>query len=115
MRSARAIAIGLAILLSSQYCILLIDGEREALGDEQETHSTSRNTGIVDLPTWRINDRWTYNGELDVRDFIATSGVSTTVDFLEGSLVKNIDDIYVLADVDNRSTLVYEANSVGTY
>ena len=115
MRSARAIAIGLAILLSSQYCVMLIDGEREALEDEQETLSTSRNTGIVDLPTWRINDRWTYIGELDVRDFIATSGVSTTVDFLEGSLVKNIDDIYVLADVDNRSTLVYEANSVGTY
>ena len=114
MRDARAIAVGLAILLSSQYCILLVDHEQEALRDDDESQFTSRNTGIVDLPTWRINDRWTYDGELDVRDFIATSGVSTTVDFLEGSLVKNIDDIYVTT-VDNRSTLVYEAHSDGTY
>ena len=114
MRDARAIAIGLAILLSSQYCVLLIDSDGEALKEDEDPYFTSKNTGIVDLPTWRINDRWTYNGELDVRDFIATSGVSTTVDFLEGSLVRNIDDIYVMT-VDNRSTLVYEARSEGTY
>ena len=114
MRGARAIAVGLAILLSSQYCVLLIEHEQEPLNDDDESYFTSKTTGIVDLPTWRVNDRWTYNGELDVRDFIATSGVSTTVDFLEGSLVKNIDDIYVMT-VDNRSTLVYEAQSDGTY
>ena len=77
MRDARAIAVGLAILLSSQYCVLMIDGEQDILKEEEDQYFTSKNTGIVDLPTWRINDRWTYNGELDVRDFIATSGVST--------------------------------------
>ena len=36
MRDARAIAIGLAILLSSQYCVLLIDSDGEALKEDED-------------------------------------------------------------------------------
>ena len=28
------------------------------------------NTAIADLPSWRVGDRWIYDGYLDVGDFI---------------------------------------------
>ena len=50
----------------------------------------------------------------DVGQFVSSSGVSTNVQFLTGTLDRTVTDIYTMI-VDNRSTLVYEAESIGTY
>ena len=40
-------------------------------------NSISRNANLIDIPSWQINDRWNYNGYLDMVDFIIASGVNT--------------------------------------
>ena len=85
------------------------------LSDEIMTSETSRNpSGIVDVPNWRIGDTWNYNGYLDVRDFIASSGVSTNVQTLTGSLVSEVVEIYTM-NIGGVSTLVYKVESNGDF
>ena len=50
------------------------------LAQEFEERDVNRNpVSLVDVPDWRIGDRWYYSGFLDVRDFVADSGVATNV------------------------------------
>ena len=71
-----AISATMAILLVS----IPIHGDFEyALQSETKSAETSSGNSLIDAPTWRINDRWVYSGELDVYDFIVDSGVSTNV------------------------------------
>ena len=85
------------------------------LSDENFTSETSRNpSGIVDVPNWRIGDTWNYNGYLDVRDFIASSGVSTNVQTLTGSLVSEVVEIYT-QNIGGVSTIVYKVESNGDF
>jgi len=79
-----------------------------------ESSLQSKNTGSADVPDWRINDNWMYDGYLDVADFVADSGVSTNVEALQGSLDRTVSDIY-LYDIDGNETLVYEVESIGAY
>ena len=71
-------------------------------------------TGTADVPIWRVNDNWMYDGFLDVGDFVADSGVSTNVETLDGSLDRTVQDIYLM-EIDGKETLVYEVESVGEY
>ena len=85
------------------------------LTEELEERDTNRNSGsLVDVPNWRIGDRWYYNGFLDVRDFVADSGVSTNVQTLNGNLDTQVTDIYTTT-VEGVSTLVYKVESDGQY
>ncbi len=115
MGKATASAVLMAMILISQ-CVFLISPEdlAEAGIDENVSSSSDRNTAIADLPSWRVGDRWIYDGYLDVGDFVSSSGVSTNVQYLTGTLDRTVTDIYTTT-VDNRSTLVYEAQSQGTY
>ncbi|MDP7002466.1 MAG: CARDB domain-containing protein [Candidatus Thalassarchaeaceae archaeon] len=76
--------------------------------------ASPRTTGIVDVPDWRINDNWMYDGYLDVAAFVASSGVSTNVETLDGTLEMTVVDIYAL-DIGQNPTLVYEVESIGEY
>ena len=71
-------------------------------------------SGTADVPTWRVNDNWMYDGFLDVGDFVADSGVSTNVETLDGSLDRTVEDIFLM-EIDGEETLVYEVESVGEY
>ena len=71
-------------------------------------------TGAADVPTWRVNDNWMYDGFLDVGDFVADSGVSTDVETLDGSLDRTVQDIYLM-EIDGKQALVYEVESIGEY
>jgi len=79
-----------------------------------EASVQARTTGTTDVPDWRINDNWMYDGYLDVADFVADSGVSTNVETLEGTLDRTVSDIY-LYDIGGNETLVYEVESIGAY
>ena len=115
MGKATASAILMAMILISQ-CVFVISSEdlAEVGIDENVSSSSDRNTVIADLPSWRVGDRWIYDGYLDVGDFVSSSGVSTNVQYLTGTLDRTVTDIYTTT-IDNRSTLVYEAQSQGSY
>tara|TARA_B100001123_G_scaffold233319_1_gene261796 strand:- start:7301 stop:10759 length:3459 start_codon:yes stop_codon:yes gene_type:complete len=74
----------------------------------------ARTTSSTDVPVWRVNDNWMYDGYLDVADFVADSGVSTNVQTLEGTLDRTVEDIY-LAEISGNETLAYKVVSVGEY
>lgn len=96
---------------------LLEPAERtENLVEEATSRDSSRNSGssVVDVPNWRLGDRWNYDGFLDVRDFIAESSVQTNVETLDGTLDTRVTDIYTMV-VENVSTLVYKVESEGEY
>ena len=82
--------------------------------DSEDASVQARTAGTADVPDWRVNDNWMYDGYLDVADFVADSGVSTNVETLEGSLDRTVSDIY-LSDIGGNETLVYEVESVGAY
>ncbi len=86
------------------------------LPEESAARDSSRNSGstIVDVPNWRIGDRWNYDGFLDVRDFVASSSVQTNVETLDGTLDSRVTDLYTM-DVEGVSTLVYKVESEGEY
>ena len=85
------------------------------LAEELEESEVNRNpVSLVDVPDWRIGDRWYYSGFLDVRDFVADSGVATNVETLNGNLDTQVTDIYTTT-VEGVSTLVYKVESEGEY
>ena len=49
---------------------------------------------MIDVPEWRIGDNWMYDGYLDVADFVASSGVSSNVETLDGTLDMTVVGIY---------------------
>ena len=115
MSKPLASAIIVVILLSSQCILMLHSDEMNGIDEESsKLESSSRNTAITDIPTWEVGDRWLYDGYLDVGEFVSSSGVSTNVQYLTGTLDRTVTDIYTM-NVDNRSTLVYEAETIGTY
>ena len=76
--------------------------------------SISKNNNLIDIPAWKINDRWNYNGYLDMVDFIVDSGVNTNLQTLTGTLQSTVTEIYITT-VDNSSSLVYKVESEGYY
>lgn len=104
------------LILTPAVSLLEPADEIVKLEEEHSTFETSRNSGstIVDVPNWRIGDRWNYDGFLDVRDFVADSGVQTNVETLDGTLDTRVTDMYTMV-VENVSTLVYKVESEGEY
>ena len=83
---------------------------RQEKPDQRFSHSSVS----VDTPSWKINDRWVYDGELDVYDFIAGSGVSTNVNTLTGTLDVQVTDVLQI-DIGGIQTIAYEATGQGDY
>ena len=89
--------------------------QNQKLAEELGESDVNRNSvSLVDVPDWRIGDRWYYSGFLDVRDFVADSGVATNVETLNGNLDTQVTDIYTTT-VEGVSTLVYKVESEGEY
>ena len=86
----------------------------EEIREEKSDQRFSHSSGSVDTPSWKINDRWVYDGELDVYDFIASSGVSTNVNTLTGTLDVQVTDVLQI-DVGGVQTIAYEATGQGDY
>ena len=80
----------------------------------ESSETTGSSTSITDIPEWRIGDTWIYDGYLDVSDFIAGSGVSTSVETLDGTLEMSVVDSFEI-EIDNNLTWSYQADSTGSY
>ena len=108
-----------AILLSLLFfspiaTIILSDAEYNLDENLQYKTEASSGTGIIDVQGWQINDNWIYDGYLDVGDFIASSGVSTNIESLYGTLEKTVTEIYI-SEIDNLSSITYKLESIGSY
>ena len=112
--ASRAMLMVAALALAPLACSLSVADLSNPDSHSEESSAQVRNTGSTDVPDWRINDNWMYDGYLDVADFVADSGVSTNVETLEGSLDRTVSDIY-LYDIGGDETLVYEVESIGAY
>jgi hypothetical protein len=98
MRSKGLVGFLVALLLLPLASVLLIEvGQGESfLGSARVAEASVKTTSVVDVPEWRINDNWMYDGYLDVADFVASSGVSSTAETLEGSLEVTVIDMYLV-------------------
>ena len=103
------------LLISIFSGIYAPDNQTEELEESKiRIDSISRSSNLIDIPAWKVNDRWNYNGYLDMVDFIVDSGVNTDLETLTGTLESTVTDIY-LTTVDNNPTLVYKVESDGYY
>jgi hypothetical protein len=104
------------LLIFSIFSGIYVPEKHLQLDDENEMkiESISRNNNLIDIPTWKIGDKWNYNGYLDMVDFIVDSGVNTDLQTLTGTLESTVTDIYITT-VDNSSSLVYKVESEGYY
>lgn len=117
MRSRLRLAVGLTLmLLLSTYADLSLASKdaSENLSGIHISESSARTSNLVDAPSWRVNDAWSYSGTLDVRDFVTSSGVSTNVQYLSGTLNEQVSDVYTTI-VDGVETLVYRVEGQGQY
>ena len=116
MRAACLAIAAAAIIAFAQFSsILSSDDFHTRQSGFNESHvQAMTTTGTADVPIWRVNDNWMYDGFLDVGDFVAESGVSTSVETLDGSLDRTVQDVYLM-EIGDKETLVYEVESVGEY
>ena len=110
-----AVGLSMMLLLSSFAGLAAIKGNvSENLSSIHISESSARTTNLVDVPSWKVNDAWSYTGALDVRDFVTSSGVTTNVEYLSGTLTQQVSDVYTMS-VDGVETLVYRVTGQGYY
>ena len=114
MRRAPYAVLAVSLLIASPMASIWPNIGNNTLSHEEDWYVQPRTTSTIDVPNWRVNDNWVYDGYLDVADFVAGSGVSTNVETLDGSLSRTVQDIF-LSDIEGNETLVYEVVSVGEY
>ena len=110
MRSREKLSVGLALLIviSAQSGVFIdTKAPSEELSDLRIMESSVRSANLVDVPAWKINDAWSYDGYLDVGPFVASSGVSSNVQYLEGTLTQTVSEIG-WCDVDNDGAVSWD-------
>ena len=117
MRSRETVTYSLVFLLILSIFSGIYGPEKVLQLDENndvKIESISKSNNLIDIPSWKLNDKWNYNGYLDMVDFIVDSGVNTNLQTLTGTLESTVTDIYITT-VDNSSSLVYKVESEGYY
>ena len=104
-----------SIIIFSSFSGLFFEiGTDELRNDSLKWNGEAKTSSLVDVPEWKINDIWNYNGNLDLVNYVASSGINTNLQSMSGTLQKIVTDIYTMT-VDNKSTLVYNIQSHGEY
>ena len=112
--SNRAILL-IAVIISAPLSLAVENLETSEFSSTPDHSLASpRNIAITELPDWRVNDNWMYEGYLDVGDFVSDSGVSTNVETLQGTLDRTVEEIF-LTNISGNETMVYRVVSAGNY
>ena len=115
MRSAmKAIIVALSILSPAIINVATSQNFQQTLEGKDTTFHSTKNINVIDVPEWRVNDNWIYDGYLDVADFVASSGVSSNVETLDGTLDMTVVGMFE-TDLEGNLSLVYEVSSIGQY
>ncbi|MEE3082642.1 MAG: CARDB domain-containing protein [Candidatus Thermoplasmatota archaeon] len=112
---SRILPTGLVLLmLISIITPLAVNETSETLDDEIEYLGTAKSSTLVDVPSLQIGDEWVYDAFFDVEGLVQASLPSANVQTLTGTMTTTVDSI-TLETVENRSTLVYTLESIGTF
>ena len=71
--------------------------------------------GVVDVPSYRINDKWVYETQFDVAQLLAQANVSASLNTLTGDTTNTITDIVYATDSDGSTVLAYEMDIDGSF
>ena len=110
----KSILLASIVIFSSFSGLFFEIGTDELRNDSLKWNGEAKTSSLVDVPSWKINDIWNYNGNLDLVNYVASSGVNTNLQSMSGTLQKIVTDINTMT-VDNKSTLVYNIQSHGEY
>ena len=86
------------------------------LESEHRPHATQQGAiGMVDVPTYRINDKWVYDTQFDVAQLLAQANVSASLNTLTGDTTNIVTDILYETDENGDTLLVYELEISGSF
>ena len=105
----------IAIIIGAPVSLVIESLESTEFSSTQEhSHVISKNIATTELPDWRVNDNWMYEGYLDVGEFVSESGVSTNVETLQGTLDRTVEEIFP-TNISGNETMAYRVVSTGNY
>ena len=84
------------------------------LEEEKIIESSSASTATVEIASWRIGDKWTYETQFDVAQLIAQANVSATLNTLTGDTVYEVADI-LFVTTNGVQNLAYTLNITGEF
>jgi len=116
-RSAQTFLLILILVLSNLSLMIHSDMDNDnELADPPNffVSSSKASGGDVDVPAWRIGDKWTYDGFMDVGSLLTDNGVSSNIQTITGEMDMEVKDILTMT-VENQSTLVYKVEYEGLF
>ncbi|HIG03685.1 MAG TPA: hypothetical protein EYQ53_04825 [Candidatus Poseidoniales archaeon] len=95
-----------------------LNGEAKDLSDYivQRQQNDFDWANMTEAPTWRIGDKWTYDGRLDASSVIDDAGVEGAAinDLLTGDSFLQVDDLSIM-QFSGEDTLTYSLHLWGTF
>ena len=84
---------------------------------QQDTvgHRSQSASGAVDVPTYRVGDKWVYETKFDVAQLLAQANVSASLNTLTGDTVNEVTDIFYETDDNGDTILAYEIEISGSF
>ncbi len=110
---ARAICLALLFLLSSWLAAMHTVVVFEPRHSPNPTQQGA--IGIVDVPNYRINDKWVYETQFDIAQLLAQANVSASLNALTGDTVNTVTDIVYETDETGHVVLAYEMEIAGAF
>lgn len=111
--AVRAVLLVAVFALSSTLPLL----ESPLVMDEDEKSMPTQQgaIGVVDVPTYRIGDKWVYETKFDVAQLLAQANVSASLNTLTGDTVNEVTDIFYETDTNGDTVLAYEIEISGSF
>ncbi|MGB1485306.1 MAG: PKD domain-containing protein [Poseidonia sp.] len=78
-------------------------------------HRSQSASGAVDVPTYRVGDKWVYETKFDVAQLLAQANVSASLNTLTGDTVNEVTDIFYETDDNGDTILAYEIEISGSF
>ena len=86
----KSILLASIVIFSSFSGLFFEIGTDELRNDSLKWNGEAKTSSLVDVPSWKINDIWNYNGNLDLVNYVASSGVNTNLQSMSGTLQKTV-------------------------
>ena len=110
--AARALLLGLLFLIAPGLPLLESSLHLE---DSTSVNRTQQGSNTVDVPTYRINDKWVYETQFDVAQLLAQANVSASLNTLTGDTSNTVTDIVYATDENGGTVLAYEIEISGSF
>ena len=103
----RLVSLFLLFVFLQPIALNLLEPEHRLRSDESPSESGRSTTSVVDIPNYRIGDTWVYDTDFDVSSLVQQSGVSASINTLDGDTTREVNNIGFV-DIDGTQTLIYE-------